>query len=161
MKELRSPQELRDVFAHVPSGVVGVCATVDGRPAGMAVSAFTAVSLDPPLVSICVQRTSRTWPVLRGLDRLGLTVFAEHQDRECRALSAYDGDRFSGIGWSATPGGAVLLDGGALHIECSPDREVDAGDHVIALLTVVRAGAGNGAGPLVFHGSRFRRLAAL
>lgn len=56
---------LRAVFGCFPSGVIAVCAMRDGRLDGMAASAFTAVSLDPPLVSVCAQETSATWPRLR------------------------------------------------------------------------------------------------
>ena len=55
---------LRRAFANFPSGVVAVCAEVDGVPHGLAVSTFVPVSLDPPLVSFCVQNSSSTWPRL-------------------------------------------------------------------------------------------------
>jgi flavin reductase (DIM6/NTAB) family NADH-FMN oxidoreductase RutF len=56
---------LRSVFGCFPSGVTAVCAEVDGALIGMAASSFTSVSLSPPLVSVCVQNSSKTWPVLR------------------------------------------------------------------------------------------------
>lgn len=62
---------LREAFAHVPSGVVAICADVDGERVGMAASTFVPVSLDPPLVSFCVQHTSTTWPRLSVLPHLG------------------------------------------------------------------------------------------
>jgi flavin reductase (DIM6/NTAB) family NADH-FMN oxidoreductase RutF len=69
---------LRRVFGCFPSGVIAVCASIDGEPVGMAASSFTTVSVAPPLVSICVQNTSTTWPRLRECERLGVSVLAEH-----------------------------------------------------------------------------------
>ena len=54
--------ELRRAFGCFPSGVTAVCAIIDGEPVGMAASSFTSVSIDPPLASICVQKSSTTWP---------------------------------------------------------------------------------------------------
>ncbi|NEW58792.1 flavin reductase family protein [Nocardia cyriacigeorgica] len=67
---------LRREFANFPSGVVAVCARVDGVPHGMAVATFVPVSLDLPLVSFCVQNTSSTWPRLTTASRLGLSLLA-------------------------------------------------------------------------------------
>jgi hypothetical protein len=53
---------LRRVFSAFPSGVTAVSALIDGRPVGIAASSFTSVSLDPPLVSVCIAHSSTTWP---------------------------------------------------------------------------------------------------
>ena len=74
------PQRLRHVFGAFPSGVAAVAALVGGVPVGIAASSFTSVSLDPPLVSLCVAHTSTTWPLLRGADRLGVSILGEAQD---------------------------------------------------------------------------------
>ena len=72
------PRRLRDAFGIFPSGVVAVAALVDGRPVGLAASSFTSVSLEPPLVSISVAKSSKTWPDLRRSSHLGVTILAEH-----------------------------------------------------------------------------------
>lgn len=151
---------LRQAFGCFPSGVAAVCCMVDGVPVGMAVSSFTSVSLAPALVSVCVQDTSATWPKLRGRSRLGLSVLAEDQEPACRALSSKDGDRFAGVRWRASGQGAVFVQGAVAWFDCSLHAEVSAGDHTIALLKIHRLGTEPGGAPLVFHGSRFRRLAA-
>ena len=53
---------LRAAFAHFPSGVTAVAAMRDGQPTGIAASSFTSVSIDPPLVSVCIALSSTTWP---------------------------------------------------------------------------------------------------
>jgi flavin reductase (DIM6/NTAB) family NADH-FMN oxidoreductase RutF len=153
------PGHLRRVFSAFPSGVTAVAAIVDGQPVGIAASSFTPVSLDPPLVSVCVAHSSTTWPVLRGSTRLGVSVLSADQEAAGRQLATRGIDRFAGLGWSATPDGAVLLDGASAWLECGLDQQVRAGDHDIVVLRVHDLDADHGLAPLVFHGSRFRRLA--
>ena len=152
---------LRRAFGCFPSGVTAVCALVDGVPVGMAASSFTSVSMDPPLVSVCVQDSSTTWPKLRERPRLGLSVLAEGHDAACTSLSSKHGDRFAGVDWEATTDDAVYVRGSTVWLDCSVEREVPAGDHAIVLLRIHGLRARPDTAPLVFHGSRFRTLAAV
>ncbi|GAA4556897.1 flavin reductase family protein [Pseudonocardia xishanensis] len=149
--------ELRRTFAHFPSGVVAVCAQVDGTPVGMAASSFTSVSLVPPLVSVCVDHGSTTWPVLQSAGVLGISVLSAEQAAAGRQLSRRGVDRFEGVRLRHAPSGAVLVEGAAAWLECRVDDVVLAGDHDIVVMEVTRT-ATNGGDPLVFHDSRFRRL---
>src|SRR5690606_13074244 len=65
---------LRRVYGAYPTGVTAVAGLVGGRPVGIAASSFVPVSLTPPLVSVCVAHTSTTWPLLRDLPRIGISV---------------------------------------------------------------------------------------
>ena len=154
------PQRLRDAFGHHPSGVVALAAEVDGRFVGLAASSFTSVSLDPPLVSVSLAGTSRTWPTLRRSAHLGVTVLADHHDEVCRQLAGPVETRFDDLACTASPEGAVTLDDGLARFDCTIYREVEAGDHVVVLLrlhAVEKADAGDGS-PLVFHNSAFGKL---
>lgn len=151
-------RNLREAFACFPSGVIAVCGMDGGDPVGMAVSSFTSVSLAPPLVSVCLQTSSRTWPRLRALPRLGLSVLGEGQDAVCRALAGSGEDRFAGVRWEEGEQGAVFVHGAVTWFDCTLRAELPAGDHAIALLEVSRLWTVPAADPLVFHGSRFRRL---
>ncbi|GAB3989448.1 flavin reductase family protein [Nocardioides marmoraquaticus] len=155
---------LREAFGHFPSGVVAVAAVVDGDPVGLAASSFTSVSLDPPLVSVSVANTSRTWPDLRAADRLGVTVLAAHHGDACRQLAGPVEHRFDDLAWSVRPQGAVVLDDGLAQFDCSIHREVEAGDHTIVLLALhaVAEHAPDHAepdAPLLFHRSRLGPIA--
>jgi flavin reductase (DIM6/NTAB) family NADH-FMN oxidoreductase RutF len=153
------PVALRRALACFPSGVAAVCALDSGAPVGIAASTFTPVSLAPSLVSVCVQQTSRTWPRMRGLRRVGVSVLAEGQDSICRSLGSRDGDRFANVGWHADENGSVYIHGASLWLDCSVDTELPGGDHTIVLLRIHGLQAEPNQAPLVFHGSRFRRLA--
>ena len=65
---------LRRVYGSHPGGVTAVCALRDGAPVGIVASSLVGVSMDPPLVSVCVQHTSTTWPLLADRPRTGLSV---------------------------------------------------------------------------------------
>ncbi|WP_329176007.1 flavin reductase family protein [Streptomyces sp. NBC_01477] len=153
-----SPGELRRVFGAFPTGVTAVAALVDGIPVGLAANSFTAVSLDPPLLSVCVAHTSTTWPLLADRARLGITVLSADQERACAQLAARSDDRFTGLDWHATEDGAVLLDGAGAWFDTSVEQHIRAGDHDIVLLRIHALEADHTVAPLVFHGSRFRRL---
>jgi len=154
------PTTLRRVLAAFPTGVTSLAALVDGVPVGMAANSFTSVSLDPPLVSVCVATTSETWPRLRRAERVGVSVLSHGQEAVSRSLASRGIDRFADLSWHATDDGAILLDGASAWFDCSLEREIRAGDHEIVLLNVHGLGTDPHTPPLVFHGSRYRRLAA-
>lgn len=154
-------EQLRPVFGCFPSGVVAIAAQVEGEPVGMVASTFTSVSMDPALVSICMQNTSGTWPRLRDCPTLGLSLLAEGHDTACISLSSKHGDRFAGVEWDVSGAGSVFLNGSVAWLDCRLHVEVPAGDHLIVLFEIVGLRADPTLSPLVYHGSRFHRLASL
>jgi flavin reductase (DIM6/NTAB) family NADH-FMN oxidoreductase RutF len=154
------PQELRRVFGCFPSGVTAVCAMVDGIPVGMPASTFVGVSLDPPLVSVCVRSESGTWPRLRRSGQLGISVLATNHEIACRALAdRQGGDRFKDVAWRTGPGDAVFIEDAVACLSCDLYAEIPAGDHIIALLLITGIQADSTGEPLVFHRSQYRSLA--
>jgi flavin reductase (DIM6/NTAB) family NADH-FMN oxidoreductase RutF len=153
------PQVLRRAFACFPSGVTAVCAMVEGQPVGMAASSFTSVSLDPPLVSVCVARTSTTWPVLARAERLGVSVLSDAHSQVAQAMSAKGVDRFADVDWELTEQGAIVVHGSTLWLSCSVYDSFAAGDHDVVLLRIISLQSYPEVAPMVFHGSAFRSLA--
>lgn len=154
-----TPEVLRRSFAHYPSGVTAICALLDGEPVGMAASSFASVSLDPPLVSVCMAHTSETWPKLRSAERLGVSVLSHHHGAVARALAAKTGDRFASVDWVADSQGSVFIGEATLWLDCTLSDQVRAGDHDIVILNVERVASNPDIAPIVFHGSTFRALA--
>lgn len=151
------PSSLREAFGHFPTGVVAVAAEVAGVRVGLAASTFVPVSLDPPLVSFCVQNTSTTWPKLKDLPRLGISVLGEAHDLAARSLAAKTGDRFAGLE-TVTSGGAVFIKGTGVWLDSAIEQLVPAGDHTIVVLRVCDVTVDPEIAPIVFHRSSFRRL---
>ena len=153
---------LRRVFGAFATGVTVV--TVGGeKPHGMTANSFATVSLDPPLVLVCVGRAALMHDALTRSGRFGISVLASNQEQVAR----YYADRRRPFGikqlefatWR--PGehsGAPLLDGATAHLECATWRTYDGGDHSIfvgKLLSLYRCGDDDA---LLFHGGRFRRI---
>ena len=153
-----TPTSLREAFSHFPSGVVAIAAEVAGIRHGLAASTFVPVSLDPPLVSFCVQNTSTTWPKLKDLPMLGISVLGESHDDAARTLAAKTGDRFAGLETVSNDSGAVFIKGTALWLESAIEQLIPAGDHVIVVLRVTEVTVDAEVAPIVFHRSAFRRL---
>jgi flavin reductase (DIM6/NTAB) family NADH-FMN oxidoreductase RutF len=160
MKPVTDQRELRDAFGCFPSGVTAICALSDTVPVGMAVSSFISVSLEPPLVAICMQNGSETWQKLNALSHLGVSVLGSGHDAACRQLSAKLGDRFAGVTWEASSTGAVFIAGAAVWLDCTIDQRIVAGDHEIVVLRIERLKMERDVSPLVFHASRFHKLAS-
>lgn len=154
-----TPATLRKVFGRFPTGVAAVCAQVGGEQYGMAVSSFTSVSLDPPLASICVARTSTSWPILRKTECLGVSVLAKEHDLICKQLASRSRNRFENVPLWNGSGGALFVEKAAAWFGCLIEREIDAGDHYIVLLRINSLGLTHSARPLVFHDSAFVNLA--
>jgi flavin reductase (DIM6/NTAB) family NADH-FMN oxidoreductase RutF len=154
-----TPASLREAFGHFPSGVIAIAAEVDGVRAGLAASTFVPVSLNPPLVSFCVQTTSETWPKLKSLPALGISVLGQSHDTAARTLAAKTGDRFAGLETVSSEAGAVFVKGTSVWLESAVEQEVPAGDHSIVIMRVLDITVHREVEPIVFHRSGFRRLA--
>lgn len=157
------PRALRRAYGTFPSGVVAVCADDSGisgatGPVGLAASAFTTVSLDPPLASLCIRSESQTWPMLRDLARIGVSVLSSGQGDVCRALAGPPAGRFAGLDPIGDGTGALFVPAAAAHLACSLYAEVPAGDHTLVLLRIEALRSDPSIEPLVFHVSTFRAL---
>jgi flavin reductase (DIM6/NTAB) family NADH-FMN oxidoreductase RutF len=153
-----TPTSLREAFGHFPSGVIAIAAEINGVRQGLAASTFVPVSLEPPLVSFCVQNTSTTWPKLKGAPMLGISVLGESHDAAARTLAAKTGDRFAGLETESRDSGAVFIKGTALWLESAIEQLIPAGDHTIVVLRVNEVTVDAEVAPIVFHRSVFRRL---
>lgn len=155
-----TPSSLREAFGHFPSGVVAIAAEIDGCRVGLAASTFVPVSLNPPLVSFCVQNTSTTWPKLKDAPLLGISVLGEAHNEAVRTLAAKTGDRFAGLETVSNDRGAVFIKGTGVWLESAIEQLVAAGDHTIVVLRVSDVRVDPDVAPIVFHRSVFRRLGA-
>ena len=123
----------RSVLGRFASGVT-VITTRDagGRDFGMTVSAFSSLSLDPPLVMFCVDRSASMLGALGESAWIAVNILSASQEALSRRFSNLDAEsRFDGIGFSRGRSGAPILDEVLAHMECEVVRRLDGGDHVI------------------------------
>ncbi|HWU06503.1 MAG TPA: flavin reductase family protein [Streptomyces sp.] len=145
-----APAEYRRVMGHHPTGVSVVTGMRDGAPVGMVVGTFSAVSMDPPLVSFMPTVASGTYTLLREAGSFCINVLAADQMELCRTMAVPRPDKFDGVPWTVSPFGAPRLAGAVAYVDCAPEQEVPAGDHWITLCRVQAMEIGREASPLVF-----------
>ena len=154
------PDRFRRVLGHLPTGVTVVTAHAPSGPIGLSANSVTSVSLDPPLLLVCPAKTSLTWPVVRGIGRFCVNVMARHHEPTVRRFAVRGIDRFEGSSYHDRASGPALDDAIAW-IDCELLREHDAGDHTIAVCTVVDLEAAREGDPLVFFRGRYGTFASL
>ncbi|MFC9786321.1 flavin reductase family protein [Rhodococcus sp. NPDC127528] len=147
---------LRSFYGRIPSGVLVLGAMVDGEPVGMAVSSFTNVSLDPPLMVVSIRNESTTWPLIARAEAVGASILAESQGACGLQMSASEaGSRFDSIGYSVSASGAVAIDDASAWFEATASDPIPAGDHSLVLLTLRSISNGIDNSPLLFFRSKF------
>lgn len=154
------PRALRQVFGTFATGVTVV--TVGGpTPHGMTANSFTPVSLDPPLVLICVEHSAVMRAALADAGHFGVSVLSAPQAGVARWFAdrgrPLGARQFDGVQW--LPGrrtGAPLITGALAYFECRLWRSYDGGDHTIFLGRLLSAGHGAEDEALLFHLGRFR-----
>ncbi|MBS1885866.1 MAG: flavin reductase family protein [Actinobacteria bacterium] len=145
---------VKEVHRRFPTGVTIVATTVAGRPYGLAVNAFSSLSLEPPLVLACVAATSSTYPRLFEVDAVSVNILAHDQAAVAGAFARSGGDKFEGLEWRPGAGGAPLLAGVSAQLELAVEHRIPAGTHTIFVGRVLAASAGDKA-PLLYLGGGF------
>ena len=148
------PQRFRDVMATFPTGVVVVTAFgADGRPRGLTVNAFAAVSLEPPLALVCIDKTSNTLPAVQHTRGFTANILAAGREPLARRMASKVPDKFEGIDWRrphSEIGGPILESDAAAHAVCRLTHTLEAGDHWVLIGEVTEGGHREGVAPMVY-----------
>lgn len=159
------PDTYRRVLALHPGGVAIVTAMEPGpigRPVGLTVTAFCAVSADPPLVLVCVDAGSNTLPAIRASRAFTVNLVAAGHEDTALAFASKNPDKFAAVNWRGGADGhraPVLHEATTAHLACQVETEVEAGDHLVFIGRVLQAELGDHDRPLVYHDRRFVDLA--
>jgi 3-hydroxy-9,10-secoandrosta-1,3,5(10)-triene-9,17-dione monooxygenase reductase component len=145
---------MRDVLGTFATGVAVVTAVSDG-PIGFTCQSFASLSLDPPLVSFAVARTSTTWPRIRAIGRFCVNVLAHDQAGLSLQFARSGADKFAGVAWTPSPFGAPRLAAVSAWIDCDLEAEYDGGDHTIVLGAVRDLGSDPDRHPLIYYRGRY------
>ena len=133
----QNPQDqtaLRAAFGAFMTGVTVVTTVApDGAPIGFTANSFTSVSLDPPLILVCVALTSQNIGIFREAKGYAVNILAEGQESISRRFAGPVSDRFAGVDWAIGPAGAPVLGGVCGWFDCTMHNQVDAGDHMIMI----------------------------
>src|ERR1041384_7482156 len=153
------PRALRSVMGCFATGVT-VITTRDqtGRPDGLTANAVTSLSLEPPLLLICVDRKAETFPHFFDSKIFVLNILSAEQEAVSRRFAKTRGGKFGGLAYRVGHLDTPILEGTLGHVECRIIETLEGGDHVIHVGEVQHAEAYDGP-PLLFFRGKYRQLA--
>lgn len=154
------PEMFKQAMARFPAGVT-VVTTVDdgGRPWGFTASSFTSLSLEPPLVLVCLADTADSAPAFAACERMAISVLAGDQQDIALRFARKGDDKFSSDGWHEGPEGLPLIDGARVTLAGTVAARHAGGDHTILVLEVESVGLGDAPTTLAYAGRTFHALA--
>jgi flavin-dependent trigonelline monooxygenase, reductase component len=135
------PFDIADFRRALGAFVTGVTVVTtiqpDGSPRGFTANSFTSVSLDPPLILVCIAKTASSYQVFSEARQFAVSVLAEDQKAVSGVFASKATDKFAQVPWSARATGAPVVDNAAACFDCTTHDVVDAGDHIILIGCVV------------------------
>jgi len=152
-----SADEFRDVIGHFATGVTVITAVSEGKPLGTTASAVSSLSLEPPMLLICMNRQSATGAAVSREGRFAVNILDAQQGELAKRFASKTPDKFAGVEATAGCFGEPLLAGALAHVECRVVEDVSGGTHTVFLAEVERAQAGAGT-PLAYYRGQFGRL---
>lgn len=147
----------RAVLGRFASGVTIVTVLgANGRDYGMTVSAFSSVSLEPPLVMVCIGEEASLEPMIAEATHFGVSILASDQEPLSRRFAAH-GERFDGVGFTRGDSGMALIDGALAFMECRIVARHRAGDHTVVIGEVEAASVADQR-PLLYYRGGYAQL---
>jgi len=132
------PTDLRRALGTFATGVTVVTTMdADGSPRGFTANSFTSVSLEPPLILVCLAKTAASCSAFLAADSYAVNVLSEDQKAVSTTFSSPVADRFDRVGWSGHSTGCPIFDGVVAWFDCRMHEIVDAGDHYILIGRIV------------------------
>jgi len=148
----------REFCARFASGVtVATVSDSGGNPFGLTASSLTAVSLNPPLILVCIGHNSGLLPQFRKSTHFAVNILHEGQEFLSTRFASLQTDRFAGVGWKPGKAGSPLLLDCLAQVECLTHKIVDAGDHAVFFGEVIDGSLGDG-NPLLYFNRGYRAL---
>lgn len=150
---------LRDALGCFATGVTVVtCVDEEARPAGLTVNSFTSVSLDPPLLLVCLHKKAASAGALIRAPHFAINVLQTAQQPASITFSTSVEDRFGSTPWSCGEAGAPILEESLCVFECERFAVYEGGDHHILVGRVSKASFDTSVDPLLYFRGRYRRL---
>ncbi len=158
-REGSDARTFRDALGCFATGVTIITAMdADGNPVGLTANSFTSVSLDPPLLLVCVANNAGSAAVLRDTERFAVNVLQIGQQPTSNRFAGKGEDRFANTPWEVGEFGTPVLTGSLSSFECARDAVHDGGDHFILVGRVLKAMFEPRRDPLLYFRGKYRRL---
>jgi flavin reductase (DIM6/NTAB) family NADH-FMN oxidoreductase RutF len=131
---IHDPKALRHAFGAFATGVTVITTRQpDGTPRGFTANSFTSVSLDPPLLLVCLAKTAHSAEVFATAPHFAVNILAEDQKAVSGLFASRAPDKFDQCAWTPGPADVPLIDGSLAQFACANHQIVDAGDHLILI----------------------------
>jgi flavin reductase (DIM6/NTAB) family NADH-FMN oxidoreductase RutF len=144
-------------MSHFASGVTVVTTEHEGKPFGMTVAAFSSLSLHPPLVLVCIEKTVKTHDAIAGAGTFGVSILSSKQADISNRFASRAEDKFAGTEVVRGELGVPLIGGAITRLACKVTEKLEGGDHTIFVGEVVDANTEEGE-PLVYFRSGYREI---
>jgi flavin reductase (DIM6/NTAB) family NADH-FMN oxidoreductase RutF len=148
------PALVRAFNKQFVTGVTVVTTDDDGEPRGLCVNAYASISYDPPVVMVCVQRSSSTHPSLFRATHLGINIMANDQKDIVGIFAGKSDNKFAQVEWSPAPHGSPLIAGAAASLEAEIRERFQAKTHTVFIGRVRHVTVADKE-PLVYRAARF------
>ena len=153
------PARFRQLLGRFATGVTVVTADDgNGNPTGMTANTLVSVSLDPPLISVCIDHAADMHRTLSQATSFTVNILAAEQEALSRRFAEQDSRRFEGVGFSRSDRGGIVLDGVLAHLDCERVAVHPAGDHSIYIGRVVGGSTSEGE-PLLYYRGGYTGMA--
>jgi flavin reductase (DIM6/NTAB) family NADH-FMN oxidoreductase RutF/DNA-binding GntR family transcriptional regulator len=150
-------QTFRDVIGHFASGVTVITTCHEQRDYGTTASAVTSLSLEPPMLLACLNRSSETGHAVEAFGRFAVNILSEDQGALAARFAAKGDDKFQGVARTRASDGLPLLTDSLARLECDVVEQASGGTHLIFVARVTSASASRGA-PLAYFRGGFGRF---
>ena len=150
-----TPETFKAAMRHFPTGVTVVTSLREGEPRGVTVSAFASVSVDPPLVLVCINREARSYLFISESKVFCVNILAGDQRQLGeRFASKLRQNQFEGVAYDTAPTGAAIIRGTVAYLDCEVAEEHRAGSHSIFIGRVLSCASRPGS-PLGYYNGAF------
>ena len=152
--------EFRRVMGHFPTGVTVVTSVHgDGTPCGLTVNAFSSLSLEPPLVLVCVEQAADSFHCIEQAGVFAVNILEEGRGESLsRRFSTWGvGDKFRGVAFRSERTGSPILEAALAWVDCKVTQTLMAGDHAVFIGEVLEGDAHEGS-PLVYYRGGYGRF---
>jgi flavin reductase (DIM6/NTAB) family NADH-FMN oxidoreductase RutF len=154
----------KEAMSHFASGVTVVTTEHEGTPYGMTVASFASLSLHPPLVLVCIEKSAKSHDAIRAAGHFGVSILARSQADVSGRFASKSDDKFAGANVQRGEHGLPLIAGAICTLECRVQEQYPGGDHTIFVGEVLdsqtlpaETPASDGA-PLVYYRSAYREI---
>ncbi|RKL64725.1 oxidoreductase [Salipaludibacillus neizhouensis] len=153
------PREFRNALGYFSTGVTVITGKVDDKLIGLTANAFSSLSLDPPLILVCIDKKASSMAAFNKQSPFAVNILQEGQEDECWRFAKRAEDKYEGASYTFSKDGVPILNDNLATLECTVEEVLEGGDHYIVTGRVQSASRNEQLKPLLFFGGKTGHLA--